>query len=93
MSSSTPTIEKYIDQRELLSLIPFSRQHVARLEAADDFPRRINIGLRKIAWRLSDIQTWLEQREALAGAARSAASARGKHAHAGRAAPANTTTI
>jgi predicted DNA-binding transcriptional regulator AlpA len=39
--------------------IPFSRQHLAALEARHEFPARIRLSERVIAWRLSEIESWL----------------------------------
>jgi prophage regulatory protein len=79
-----PALERYISQQELLTLIPFTRQHVARLEAAGRFPKRIQLGDRKIAWKLSAVRAWLDEREALADDEHLAASARGKAVRAAR---------
>lgn len=46
-------------------MIPFTRQHILRLEKAGKFPRRIHIGTRRVGWLLTDIETWLEQCVAL----------------------------
>lgn len=59
MSSDIPRI---ITKKELRLMVPYTPQHIARLEKAGQFPKRIPIGPRRVAWRLSDIQSWLDER-------------------------------
>ena len=40
-------------------MIPFTRQHVLRLEKAGKFPRRIQIGTRRVGWLYTEIETWV----------------------------------
>ena len=42
--------------------VPFSRQHIAVLEARGEFPRRVRLSERVIAWRRSEILEWLASR-------------------------------
>ena len=42
--------------------IPFSRQHIATLEAQGKFPKRVRLSARVIAWRLSEIRDWMARR-------------------------------
>jgi prophage regulatory protein len=50
--------------------IPYSPQHIARLEAAGRFPKRIPLGQNRVAWLLSEIEEWLDARIALRDASR-----------------------
>jgi prophage regulatory protein len=52
-----------IGQAELCKLIGMSRSQIWRLEREGQFPARIHIGKRRIAWRVSDIRAWLAGRE------------------------------
>ena len=52
--------ERIIDFHELKKLVPYSRQHLRRLEQAGSFPKRINIGPRRVGWILSEIQDWID---------------------------------
>jgi predicted DNA-binding transcriptional regulator AlpA len=47
---------------ELQQLLPLSRSTIWRLERAGHFPRRILISAKRVAWRRSAIEHWLEQR-------------------------------
>ena len=40
-------------------MIPFTRQHVLRLEKAGKFPRRIQIGARRVGWLYTEIESWV----------------------------------
>ncbi len=57
-----PEIDRMLLWPELARLIPFSRVHVGRLEAAGLFPRRYQIGSARVAWRLSEVEAWLATR-------------------------------
>ena len=42
--------------------IPYSAQHIARLEEAGQFPKRIRLGQNRVAWLLSEIEAWVDER-------------------------------
>ncbi len=42
--------------------IPYSFQHIARLEKAGKFPKRIKLGQNRVAWLSSAIVEWIENR-------------------------------
>lgn len=56
---------RVISWRELSEMIPFTRQHILRLEKAGKFPKRFKIGARRVAWLLSEIEAWVAERAAL----------------------------
>ena len=39
------------------------RSSIYALEASGDFPKRVAIGLRAVAWRASEIQAWINSRQ------------------------------
>lgn len=53
---------RIITQKELSSLVPYTPQHIRRLEKAGEFPRRMQLGQNRIGWRLMDIEAWLVAR-------------------------------
>ena len=59
MAESIPRI---ITKKQLAQLVPYSAQHVLRLEKVGKFPRRIQIGERRVGWWLHEVLAWLEQR-------------------------------
>jgi prophage regulatory protein len=53
---------RIVTQKELRVLVPYTPQHILRLEKSGKFPRRIKLGQNRIGWRLMDIETWLAAR-------------------------------
>ena len=60
----TKELPYIVDKKELLEMIPYTAQHVLRLEKQGKFPKRIRLGDRRVGWRLSEIEAWLEARAA-----------------------------
>lgn len=61
MSSDLPRI---VTKRELCQIVPYSPQHIGRLEKRKKFPERIEIGPGRVGWLLSEVEAWLmEQRQ------------------------------
>jgi prophage regulatory protein len=48
--------------RQRLPLVPYTPQHIRRLEKAGKFPRRIKLGENRVGWRLIDIEEWVSAR-------------------------------
>ena len=65
MTKSVPC-ERLVREPERREITGISRAHWAVLERAGDAPMRVLIGARGVAWRLSDLQAWIEQRAAVA---------------------------
>jgi prophage regulatory protein len=42
--------------------IPYSFQHIARLEAAGQFPRRVHLGQCRVAYVEEEVETWIDHR-------------------------------
>ncbi len=57
-----PDRNRLIRLPELLDLVPFSRSHIHRLEKRGKFPRRLKLGMRRIAWRENEILRWIHER-------------------------------
>jgi prophage regulatory protein len=58
----TDAIPKLITGKELRDLIPYSEQHIRRLEKKCLFPRRIHLGPGRVVWVEAEIVEWLEGR-------------------------------
>ena len=54
--------KRLIDKKELTKLVKYSPQHIARLEKAGQFPQRIRLGQNRVAWLLSEVEAWIEDR-------------------------------
>ena len=53
---------RIIGWSELKTMVPYTRQHVLKLEKSGKFPRRLTVGANRIGWLLSEIEVWIEAR-------------------------------
>ena len=53
---------RILSKRQLKELVLYSPQHVARLEAAGQFPKRVQLGPNRVGWVEDEILNWLQQR-------------------------------
>ena len=62
MDQHTPLLSnlKILSQRELSSIIPYSPVHIARLERAGKFPKRIKLGPNRVGWSYPEVIAWLD---------------------------------
>jgi len=62
--SITMQIERLlVSKKELKTIgIPYSPQHIARLEKAKRFPLRIQLGQCRVAWCYKEICEWIAER-------------------------------
>ncbi len=58
--------QKLVTKKELKSVygVPYSFAHIARLEAAGRFPKRIRLGACRVAWLAEEVQSWIDERVA-----------------------------
>jgi len=54
--------KQLIDKKELTKLVKYSPQHIARLEKAGQFPKRLRLGQNRVAWMLAEVEAWIEER-------------------------------
>ena len=57
-------VRKLVSKKELKSIygIPYSPAHIARLEAAGQFPTRVQLGACRVAWYADEIEEWIASR-------------------------------
>lgn len=53
-----------INRKVLLEMIPLSSRTIYNLEKRGEFPRRIALTSRNVAWDLSEVEEWIETRKA-----------------------------
>jgi prophage regulatory protein len=55
---------KLISKKELKTVygIPYCFAHIARLEAASLFPKRVRLGACRVAWYAEEIEEWIDSR-------------------------------
>ena len=56
------TLPELILTSEIAQRIPYSQNHLRRLEAQGSFPKRIRIGANRVAWVRQEIDSWIEAR-------------------------------
>lgn len=54
--------DRLIDARELRRLVPVSPMTIWRWERDHRFPARIRIGANRVAWRLSEVLAWIDEK-------------------------------
>lgn len=52
-----------INRRTLLAMIPLSDRAIFNMEKRGDFPRRIVLTSRNVAWDLAEVEDWIESRK------------------------------
>lgn len=55
---------RLITKGELRRMVPYTPQHILRLEKRGLFPRRIQVGTNRVAWLLSEVEQWVATRVA-----------------------------
>ncbi|MGB0900971.1 helix-turn-helix transcriptional regulator [Halocynthiibacter sp.] len=53
---------RILSKRDLKELVLYSPQHVARLEKAGKFPKRVQLGPNRVGWVESEVMDWLTER-------------------------------
>lgn len=50
--------DRIIDEKELVTLVPYSARQIRRLEQDGKFPARVRLGTNRVGWWLSEVMTW-----------------------------------
>ncbi|MFC3135060.1 helix-turn-helix transcriptional regulator [Microbaculum marinum] len=53
---------RILSKRQVRELVLYSPQHIARLEAAGKFPKRVRLGANRVGWVEDEVQEWLRDR-------------------------------
>ncbi len=53
---------RMLSKRQVKELVLYSPQHIARLEAAGQFPLRVKLGNNRVGWVESEVLEWLQER-------------------------------
>jgi prophage regulatory protein len=59
-----PKSFRVITKKELRQLVPYTPQHILRLEREGRFPRRIRLGENRVGWILAEVEGWIAARMA-----------------------------
>ena len=55
-------MKRMLSKRQVKELVLYSPQHIARLEAAGQFPRRVKLGVNRVGWLEEEVLDWLQSR-------------------------------
>jgi prophage regulatory protein len=55
---------KLVSKKDLKTVygIPYCLPHIARLEAAGKFPKRLRLGACRVAWYADEVEDWIDSR-------------------------------
>jgi prophage regulatory protein len=56
--------KRLVSKKELKSVfgVPYSPQHIQRLELAGKFPKRLRLGQCRVAWLYVEVEAWISER-------------------------------
>lgn len=57
------TSKTLINRKKLLAMIPLSERTIFNMEQRGEFPRRIALTSRNVAWDLTEVEEWIEARK------------------------------
>lgn len=60
--NSSMTNKMLINRRTLLKMIPLSDRTIYNLEQRGEFPKRIVLTSRSVAWDLAEVESWIEEK-------------------------------
>jgi prophage regulatory protein len=55
-------VMRILSKRQLKEMVLYSPQHIARLEKAGSFPKRVYIGPNRVGWVEAEVLDWLQER-------------------------------
>lgn len=53
---------RILSKRAVRELVLYTPQHIARLEKAGQFPKRVQLGPSRVGWIESEVLDWLDER-------------------------------
>lgn len=65
----SPANKVLINRKKLLAIIPLAERTIYNMEQRGEFPRRIALTSRNVAWDLSEVEEWIDARKAAGGQA------------------------
>ena len=55
-------VMRILSKRQLKEIVLYSPQHIARLEKAGSFPKRVQLGPNRVGWVEDEVLDWLQNR-------------------------------
>ena len=62
LSNHGDFVMRILSKRQVKELVLYSPQHIARLEKAGLFPKRVPLGPNRVGWVESEVLDWLQER-------------------------------
>lgn len=62
MLLKTGVFEMFVSKRQVKDMVLYSPQHIARMEAAGAFPKRVKLGNNRVGWVKSEVEDWIQER-------------------------------
>jgi prophage regulatory protein len=56
--------DRILTFEELRQRVPYTRQHIGRLERIGAFPKRVRLGLGRVGWSAHEVSRWIEDKKA-----------------------------
>lgn len=53
---------RMLSKRQVKEMVLYSPAHIARLEAAGLFPKRVQLGCNRVGWVETEVLDWLQSR-------------------------------
>ena len=53
---------RFMSLQQVCEAVLYSRAHIARLEEAGTFPKRVKLGQHRVGWVESEIMEWMQKR-------------------------------
>lgn len=53
---------RILSKRQVKELVLYSPQHIARMEKAGRFPKRVQLGPNRVGWVEDEVLDWLQSR-------------------------------
>lgn len=55
-------MKRFLSKKQLKDLVVYSSQHIARLEKAGQFPKRVQLGPNRVGWLEDEVHDWMQRR-------------------------------
>lgn len=55
-------MSRMLSKKQVQALVLYSPQHIARLEKAGKFPKRVKLGQNRVGWIEAEVLEWLQAR-------------------------------
>lgn len=55
-------VMKFLSKKQVREKVLYSFAHIARLEAAGKFPKRVQLGPGRVGWVEEEIEEWMRER-------------------------------